>query len=188
MANFYRKYIPHFSEIASPLTDLTKAGKPDKVKWTEDCEKAFNTLKGKLGEKPVVSLPDKELPFVIRTDASNNGMGAVLLQDKGDGLQPIAYASQKFSKAEKNYATVERECLAVVWGIKKFEPYLYGTQFTLQTDHQPLQYLSRMKTQNGRLMRWALQLQQYSFDVQVIPGKENVGADFLSRACNEEED
>ena len=182
LANFYRRYIANFSDIASPLSDLTKAKKPETVTWTDKCEQAFVKLKQELGKKPIVLLPHTDKPFVLRTDASDRGMGAVLLQDHGEGLQPVAYASKKFVGAETNYSTVEKECLATVWGIKKFETYLYGTHFVLQTDHQPLEYLKRKKTTNGRLMRWALQLQQYSFQVEVIPGKENVGADFMSRA------
>lgn len=129
----------------------------------------------------MVRLPNPEAPFVLRTDASTEGLGAVLLQE-GDGLwQPVHYASRKLSSAERNYATVELECLAVVWAVKKFEPYLYGKHFYLQTDHQPLAFLQKAKHINSRLMRWALLFQPYSFTVQVIPGKENVGADFLSR-------
>jgi ferredoxin len=98
-----------------------------------------------------------------------------------DLVEPIACASRKLIQAEKNYATVEKECLAIVWGIEKFSPYLYGKPFTIQSDHQPLQHLQRMKTSNSRLMRWAMQLQPYNFHVEAIPGKDNVGADFLSR-------
>ena len=96
-------------------------------------------------------------------------------------LHPVFYASRKLNSAERNYSIAERECLAVVWAVKKFEPYLYGVHFTLETDHKPLQYLDRVKTENSRLMRWALQLQQYSFTTKVIRGKDNVGADLLSR-------
>ncbi|KAK7492126.1 hypothetical protein BaRGS_00016600, partial [Batillaria attramentaria] len=91
-------------------------------------------------------------------------------------------ASRKLSDTEQRYATVEKECLAAIWGIKKFERYLYGKPFVLETDHQPLRYLQRMKPTNARLMRWALQLQPYEFRVRVIPGKDNLGADYLSRS------
>ena len=178
---FYRSYIPGYSDIAAPLTDMTKKHEPERVKWNEECEKAFNTLKEKLADEPVVVMPDLKLPFIVRTDASDRGMGAVLLQDQGKGPQPVAYASKKLNGAERNYATVEKECLATVWGIQKFERYLYGRQFVLETDHQPLQYLQRMKPTNARLMRWALQLQPYVFTIKVIPGKDNIGADYLSR-------
>ena len=83
--------------------------------------------------------------------------------------------------AEKNYSVIEKECLGIVWGVEKFDPYLYGTTFVLETDHQPLAHLNRAKVSNPRLMRWALRLQKYDYSVRVIPGKENVGADYLSR-------
>jgi hypothetical protein len=172
----------------TPLTDLTKKLQPEKVKWNEKAEEAFVTLKNYLVSKPVMCLPNEDLPFVLRTDASDKATGAVLLQDHGQGLQPIAYASKKLNSAEVNYSTIEKECLGVVWGVKKFEPYLYGKKFTLETDHQPLQYLEKSKTENGRLMRWALQLQQYDFVVKVIKGIHNVGADYLSRLSTQDSD
>ncbi|KAK7108528.1 hypothetical protein V1264_016261 [Littorina saxatilis] len=178
---FYRSYIAGYSDIAAPLTDKTKKHEPEHVKWNQACQVAFDKLKEGLTNHPVVIMPDLALPYVVRTDASDRGMGAVLLQDQGKGLQPVAYASKKLNSAEQNYATVEKECLATVWGIQKFERYLYGRHFVLETDHQPLQYLQRMKPTNARLMRWALQLQPYDFTIKVIPGKDNVGADYLSR-------
>jgi hypothetical protein len=181
LAGFYRKFVPHFSELALPLTEATKSSQPNVVLWNERMEEAFLTLKDRLCSRPVCVLPDMSKQFVLRTDASDLGLGALLLQDQGYGLQPIACASKKLIPAEKNYATVEKECLAIVWGVHKFSPYLYGRHFIIQCDHQPLQHLQRMRTTNGRLMRWALQLQSYTFTVQSIPGRDNVGADFLSR-------
>jgi hypothetical protein len=182
LAGFYRRFVPNFAEVALPLTDRTKGAQPSKIQWNDSCEEAFRTLKQRLSSSPVVCLPDQSLPFVLRTDASDRGLGAVLLQDQGFGHQPLAYASRKLLPAECNYPVIEKECLAVIWGVEKFEPYLYGRTFVLETDHQPLQYLDRTKTTSGRLTRWALRLQKYSFHVKVIPGKENVGADYLSRA------
>ena len=187
LAGYYRRFVPNFSALAAPLSDLTKKNLPNRVQWTESCEKSFRTLKSRLGSEPVIRLPDPEAPFILRTDASNDGLGAVLLQE-GEGVwQPVHYASRKLTSPERNYATVEQECLAVVWAVEKFEPYLYGRHFVLQTDHQPLAFLNKAKLSNSRLMRWALLLQPYSFTVQVIPGKENVGADFLSRAFGDGE-
>ena len=181
LVGFYRRFVPHFAEIALPLTEATKASKPNIVKWDDRCEQAFQTLKARLCSAPICCLPVVDLPFVLMTDASDTGLGAILLQDQGFGLQPIACASKKLVPAERNYATVEKELLAVVWGVQKFSPYLYGNTFVIQSDHQPLQYLHQKKTTNSRLMRWAMQLQPYSFTFQAIPGKENIGADFLSR-------
>ena len=94
---------------------------------------------------------------------------------------PFAYASRKLKECECKYATVEKECLAIVWAIQKFQKYLYGNQSVLETDHSPLVYLNKAKVTNPRLMRWALSLQPYRFRIQAIKGKDNVGADYLSR-------
>ena len=186
LAGYYRKFVPNYAMIAAPLTDLTKKNQPEKLIWNDASEQAFKTLKSKLTSEPIVRLPDKSKTYTLRTDASDKGLGAVLLQENEGILQPIAYASKKLSKAESSYATIEKECLAVIWAIKKFEAYLYGTTFVLETDHQPLQYLKRNKTTNGRLMRWAILLQDHDFTVRVIPGKDNIGADFLSRSTDTE--
>ena len=119
----------------------------------------------------------------MRTDASGTGLGAVLLQEKDGKKFPIAYASRKLSSAEKRYAITELECLAIVWAINKFQKYLYGREFVLETDHQALSFMNQAKLTNSRVMRWALTLQPFKFHVQVLPGKENIGADFLSRVC-----
>ena len=182
LCGYYRKFVPNFATIAHPLTDLTKKDAPNEVVWNLDCERAFDTLKTRLVSQPVLQLPDLTQSFVLRTDASDQGVGAVLLQEK-DKLHPVAYASRKLSSAEGKYSTVEKECLAVVWAVDKFQQYLYGQEFILETDHQPLKYLKTAKNTNNRLMRWSLHLQSYSFSVRVIPGKDNVGADFLSRCC-----
>jgi hypothetical protein len=181
LASYYRRFVPNFAAIAAPLTDLTKGGKPGKIEWSQACENAFVTLKERLCSDPVCCLPNFDLPFVLQTDASDEGIGAILCQDHGQGLQPISCASKKLTKAERNYSTIEKECLAIVWGIKKFGQYLYGRAFVVQTDHRPLQYLQQAKNTNSRLMRWALQLQPFAVIVENIPGRENVPADFLSR-------
>nr|XP_034315954.1 uncharacterized protein LOC117685617 [Crassostrea gigas] len=181
LAGFYRKFIPNFSAIAIPLSDLTKKGQPNKVIWTESQQRAFDTLKHMLSERPILKLPEFNEIFILRTDAADDGIGAVLLQMEDDEKLPVAYASRKLQPREKAYAVIEKECLAVVWGIQKFHQYLYGREFLLETDHQPLTYLNKAKTENSRLMRWALQLQPYRFRIIAIKGSENVGADYLSR-------
>lgn len=182
LASFYRKYVPNFAAIAVPLTDLTKKGKPNDIIWSEAQEHAFRTLKAHISNPPILRLPDVSQPFILQTDASNTGLGAILLQEDNTGNKhPVAFASRKLLPRESRYSTIERECLAIVWGINKFHEYLYGNEFILETDHQPLQYLGNAKFQNGRLMRWALVLQPYRFLLRAIHGKENVGADCLSR-------
>ena len=181
LTGYYRNYIPNYSAIAAPLTDLTKKLNPNKVLWGDPQEKAYAMLKQHLTNKPVLRLPDLTKDYVLRTDASDLGVGAVLMQEHDGELFPISYASKKMSRREKAYSTMERECLALVWAIKKFQIYLYGKMFVLQTDHQPLVYLDRCKISNARIMRWALFLQSYSMHIEAIKGSVNVGADFMSR-------
>ncbi|KAK7109283.1 hypothetical protein V1264_013350 [Littorina saxatilis] len=181
LTGFYRQYIESYSSIAIPLTDMTKKDHPEKLRWNDSSKDSFEKLKNKICESPILCMPDNTKEFVVRTDASDRGIGAVLMQEKDGRLRPISYQSLKLKGAESRYATVEKECLATVWGIDKFERFLYGKRFTLETDHQPLKCLQKQPT-NPRLMRWALQLQPYNFSVRVIPGKDNHGADYLSRA------
>ena len=181
LCSFYREYVPDFSATTAALTDLTKKECPEKVIWNDDARTSFTKMKEMLCSKPILKMPDHEKEFVLRTDASDKGLGAVLMQEHNGKLHPVAFQSKKLQGAESRYATVEKECLATVWGIQKFERFLYGKRFTLETDHQPLKCLQRTPT-NPRLIRWALQLQPYSFKIRVIPGKDNVGADFMSRA------
>ncbi|XP_041356959.1 uncharacterized protein LOC121374100 [Gigantopelta aegis] len=181
LVGFYRKFIPNFASIATPLTDLTRKGQPNKIVWEQAQENAFHTLKNALTRFPILKLPDVDKTFILQTDASENGIGAVLSQMDECIKMPIAYASRKYKKAETHYATVEKECLAIVWAIQKFQRYLYGREFILETDHQPLVYLNKSKCANARLMHWALVLQPYRFQIVAIKGSENVGADCLSR-------
>ena len=181
LAGFYRKFIPDFAVIAAPLTDLTRKGFPNKVEWGDTQELDFITLIKLLTSEPILKLPDISKPFILRTDASDCGVGAVLLQCEGTQKWPTAYASRKLIQRERAYSTVEKECLAIVWAVQKFQRYIYGREFVLETDHQPLIYLNKAKVANPRLMRWALMLQPYRFRIEAIKGSDNVGADFLSR-------
>jgi hypothetical protein len=181
LTGFYRAYIKNYSTIAIPLSDMTKKEHPEKLRWNDESRQSFEMLKKMICESPVLCMPDYDKEFILRTDASDRGIGAILMQEHEGQLRPLAYQSKKLNGAESRYATVEKECLATVWGIQKFERYLYGRHFILETDHQPLKCLQRQPT-NPRLMRWALQLQPYSFTIRVIPGRENHGADYLSRA------
>lgn len=182
LTGYYRNYIPNYATIAAPLTDLTKKGSPNKVQWGDPQQKAFESLKCHLTNRPILRLPDLTKDFILRTDASDLGVGAVLLQESAEELFPIAYASKKFAERERRYSIMEKECLALVWAVKKFQVYLYGKTFTLQTDHQPLVYLDKCKVENARIMRWALFLMSYPMHIEAIKGVVNVGADFMSRA------
>lgn len=182
LAGYYRSFIPNYAEVAIPLTDKLKKGEPNKIRWEEAQERSFRSLKHKLCDSPILHLPDLEKQFILRTDASDVGMAAVLLQESEEVKFPVAYASKKFTNAQKNYSVIERECYAIVWAVEKFEPYLYGTNFVIETDHKPLKCIQKSKVANGRIMRWALILQHYRYHIRVIKGRDNIGADFLSRA------
>nr|XP_027219647.1 uncharacterized protein LOC113811983 [Penaeus vannamei] len=119
--------------------------------------------------------------MTVKPNASQDGVGAVLMQETDGEIYPVAYHSRKLKSAERNYSTVEKELLAVVDGIKKYYFYLYGDKFLLETDHMPLESLRTSKNANARLMRWAMYLQQFNFAIRYIKGSANVGADFLSR-------
>jgi phospholipid-translocating ATPase len=181
LTGYYRRFIPQYATIAACLSDLTKAAAPTKVRWEEKHETAFRTLKKHLTSSPVLNSPDYEKKFYLQTDASERGIGAVLSQqDKEGSDHPIAFFSRKLLPRETRYATVEKECLAIVAALKHFSVYLLGTHFTVLTDHQALQYLATMRNSNGRLSRWVLSLQPFSFDIFHKPGILNDNADGLS--------
>ena len=130
---------------------------------------------------PILKLPNFEHPFILQTDASNFAIGVVLSQVIDEQEHPVAFASRQLNSAESKYATIEKEALAIKWGIQYFRHYVYGTHFTIQTDHNPLRWLMSMKDSSQRLTRWALALQDYDFDIEYRKGSENGNADALSR-------
>jgi len=179
LASWYRRFIPDFSATAAALTSLTK--KNARWKWGVEEEQAFRALKQALASAPILACPDFNRRFCIQTDASTTGLGAVLTQHFEEGERVIAYASRTLNGAERNYSATELECLAVVWGIRHFRGYLEGYQFSVITDHQALRWLRGIESPTGRLARWMLELQQYTFDVKYRRGKLNQVADALSR-------
>ena len=182
MVGFYRRFVPQFSTIATPLTDLTKKGCPNKIRdWPQKCEVAFQRLKASVTNAPILALPNFRKQFILQTDASADGVGSVLLQGEDTDRYPVAYASKKLGDAQRNYSVIERECFAIIWAVEKFHRYLYGSEFVIEVDHEPLSYLQSAKTLNARLMRWALRLQPYRFRIVHIRGSDNVCADYLSR-------
>ncbi|XP_053486641.1 uncharacterized protein LOC128611284 [Ictalurus furcatus] len=181
LAGYYRRFVPNFSAVASPLSDLTKKGQPDQVRWTADAERAFQALKGALTSAPVLRNPDFDLPFTVHTDASETGLGAVLSQTFDGEEHPVLYISRKLSPAERKYAAVEREALAIKWAIEELRYYLAGRHFVLITDHAPLQWMAKAKDTNARVTRWFLALQDFSFQVKHRAGAQHGNADGLSR-------
>ena len=141
LASYYRDHTPSFAAIAAPLSDLTKKALPKSVRWEDAQKKAFVTLRESLVRRPILRLPDYNKTFILRTNASNCGLGAALMQEHEGRFFPIAYGSKKLTSAERKYSIIEKECLAIVSGVSKFRLYLAGKPFVLQTDHQPLTFL-----------------------------------------------
>ncbi len=181
LAGYYRRFVPDYSELTSPLTDLTKKEVPDTVPWTERCQQVFTQVKAALCGGPLLHSPDFSLPFLLQTDASDRGLGAVLTQEIGGEERPVLYINRKLSKRETMYSTIEKECLAIRWAVLTLRYYLLGREFTLCSDHAPLQWLHRMKDTNARITRWYLALQPFKFKVIHRPGTQMTVADFLSR-------
>ena len=181
-ASFYRRFVPHFASIAAPLNDLLKKTASDPVTWNPHAITQLEILKGKLVTAPILRLPNPNKIFGLRTDASRDGLGGVLLQYEDDETAyPIAYVSRKLLSREKAYATIEIEALAIIWSIGKFKYYLIGREFKLECDHKPLSYLGKNKCKNGRLLRWSLLLMEYQYSIHYIKGSNNCMADSLSR-------
>jgi hypothetical protein len=131
--------------------------------------------------QPILQHPDFSREFILTTEATNDGAGALLSQGQISKGLPIAYASRSFNKAEKNYSTVEKELAAIVWGIKHFRPYLYGRKFKIVSNHKPLTWIMNVKDPGSRLMRWRIQLEEYDYEIVYKPGVQNSNADALSR-------
>ncbi|CAM4528700.1 unnamed protein product [Lepidochelys kempii] len=182
LAGYYRRFVPHYSQIAAPLTDLTKKKQPNAVQWTGKCQKAFNKLKATLMSDPVLRAPDFDKPFLVTTDASEHGVGAVLMQKGPDQeFHPVVFLSKKLSERESNWSVTEKECYAIVYALEKLRPYVWGRRFHLQTDHAALKWLHTVEETNKKLLRWSLALQDFDFDIQHISGASNKVADALSR-------
>lgn len=181
--SWYRRFIPNFTELTGPLNRLTRKNVP--FSWDNECDIAFMKIKDALVTAPILSCPDFNLPFTIQCDASGYGIAAVLSQIHPDGERVVCYLSRSLNRLEKNYSVTERECLAVLWAIEKFRPYIEGIKFTVVTDHSSLLWLNRLKTPNGRLARWAVRIQQFQFDIVHRKGKDNIVPDTLSRAVPE---
>lgn len=183
MCGWYRRFIPHFSTRMSAINDLLKGKKKgQRLEWSDDAERAFIDIKQALVSAPILSSPDFSLPFVVQCDASDVGIGCVLTQEIDGSEKVIAFASRSLSKSERNYSVTERECLACIFACEKFRPYIEGTHFTVVTDHAALKWLHKIKDPIGRLARWSMRLNQFSFDIVHRKGKFNVVPDALSRS------
>jgi len=186
LVGYYRKFIRMFSEIAAPLTQLTQKEKT--FEWTGTQQQAFDALKKKVSEHPVLILPNPRLPYLVTTDASGFAVGATLSQDQGRGNQPIAFLSKKLLPAESNYPAHEQELLAIIVALKTWRHYLLGAKFNVATDHRSLIYLQTQPHLSARQTRWLEFLQQFDFTTEYKEGRTNVVADGLSRRPDHKSD
>ena len=170
----------HFSSIAFPLNAVMKKDRP--WEWGKAQADTFGELKEQLCSAAVLKLPNPYHPFILTTDWSRRGMGAILSQAGDDGIEyPVCFASRSCNEAEQNYSSFEGEYLAVVWATSHFRSYLFGNSFTLVTDHEPLKWIMITTKLTGKLARWSLLLQDYDFTVEHKAGVDNTNADCLSR-------
>jgi len=185
LINYYQKFLPNLSGTLHPLHKLLNKGVP--WEWSDDCQTAFNQVKDMLSTDRVLVPYDTNLPISLACDASAYGLGAVLSHVLPDGEErPIAFASRTLSVSEKNYAQIEREALALIFGVTKFHIYLYGREFKLITDHRPLTTILGPKTNIPpiaamRMQRWAATLAAYTYQIQYRSSQENSNADAMSR-------
>ncbi|GBL80842.1 Retrovirus-related Pol polyprotein from transposon 297, partial [Araneus ventricosus] len=184
LCTYYRRFVKNFSTIARPLHKLTEA--KSNFNWTDECEKSFNSLKQALTSSPILTYPRTDKDFILDTDASNEGIGAVLSQNTGNEERVIAYFSKSLGKPERNYCVTRKELLAIVKSIEHFHHYLYGRKFLLRTDHASLRWLLNFKEPEGQIARWIQRLQEYDFEIQHRKGTSHGNADTLSRRpCKE---
>ena len=182
MASYYRSFCKNFAAVVVPLTSLTSVKKP--YNWSPACQHSFESCKALLCSTPVLAAPDFRRPFKLEVDASDSGAGAVLLQEDDLGIDhPICYYSKKFSGAQCNYSTVEKEALSLILALQFFEVYVGSSPLPVLvfTDHNPLVFLKQMQNSNQRLMRWSLLVQDFNIEIRHKKGLDNVLADALSR-------
>lgn len=182
LTGYYADFIPGYQEKAYALTELLKRNKPDKVQWREEEQKALDALKMALISKPVLVPPDPSLPFIIQSDASRRSISAILCQRGKDNKEHvISYASRKLLPRETKYSVIELELLAAVFGVTKFNHYVYGRKIELQSDHRPLSYIAALLEHSPRLARWNLILSNYDITPTYKRGSLNSNVDGLSR-------
>ncbi|MCA9766889.1 MAG: hypothetical protein KC455_10785, partial [Carnobacterium sp.] len=185
LVGYCRKFIKNLSQLSKPLYESIK-GNPDTYEFRKRIEatevmEAMRMVKASIAEDALLALPNNEDPFILTTDASGIGVGAILSQVQNGEERVVEYFSSLHNVAQRNYSTTDQELLAVVSALEHFRPYLIGRKFKLRTDHKALIYLWNAKDQKTRLFRWALILQEYDFTIEYLKGEENF-ADIVSRA------
>lgn len=176
---YYREFIPNCSKLIAPLTKLLK--KDEKFEWQNEQQECFEKVRNLLSQKPILTIFDPEKPIHLFTDASKDGLGAILKQQEKDKLLPIAYFSKSLQPYQQNYAIPELECLAIIEAFRHWHHYLDGRFTNIHSDHAGLQWLDKVKLSKSRLARWSLELSQYDHQIIYEPGKNNIEADQLSR-------
>lgn len=180
LCSYYRKFVPGFAVLARELSNLTK--KNQRFAWGKEQQRSFEALKTVLTTPPILAHPRYDLPMEIHCDASHYGIGAVLVQHHEGKERVLAYASRLLSNPEINYSVSEKECLALVWSLRKFRSYIWGLKVKVVTDHYSLCWLLKKRDLSGRLARWSLQLQDLDIDIVHRSGRLHSDADSLSRA------
>ena len=179
LASYYRRIIETFGKIAAPLTKMLVNNRP--IVWDDDAKNALLEHRTRLANAPILIYPDFSVPFLLYSDSSDKGIGAVPSQiGKYQLKHSIAYFSRTFGKLERNYSTTQKELLAAIEGIEHFRCYLYGRQVLLRTDNVAIQWLKIFKEPTGQLARWLERLSAYDFIVQHRPGRKHLNADALS--------
>lgn len=203
LSGYYRRFVKDYAKIAKPLTKLLRGeecphghgnsnamkngqvskhvSKSIQIKFDNDAKRSFDILKKILTSNDVLAFPNFENPFILTTDASDKAIGAVLSQQFHDGERPITFISRTLSKPEENYATNEKEMLAVVWALGSLRNYIYGAKVKIYTDHLPLTFTISPKNNNAKLKRWKAYIEEHDYEMFYKPGKSNVVADALSR-------
>lgn len=184
LLGYYRRFIKDYAKILKPMTKCL--AKDEQVIIDKEYKECFEKCKNLLSNDPILQYPDFTKPFIVTTDASNYAIGAVLSQGPIGRDKPVAYASRTLSKSEIKYSTIEKEFLSIIYACKQFRPYIFGTHFTIVTDHKPLLWLHKLKDNNLKLQRWKVYLQEYQYTILYKKGKANSNADALSRIKLEE--
>jgi predicted aspartyl protease len=177
--SYYRRFILGFADIASPLYHLTKKGV--RFSWGPEQQQAFDTLKSCLISAPVLAMPMDNATFILDTDASDIGLGAVLSQVQDGVERPLAYSSRSLNRAEQNYCTTRKELLAVIYGLKQYRQFLLGRPIIIRTDHSSLQWLRRTPEPMAQQARWLNFVEQFNYTIEHRPGNKHANADALSR-------
>jgi hypothetical protein len=186
LCQYYKSFVPNFSTIAAPITDLTKGSgfKLRSINWTNECQKAFDSIKKSLTSAPVLLTPDMSQPFRIECDASDFGLGAVLLQQdpkNNNQWKPVAYESRKMSSEERNYPAQEKEALSILHALRTWRCFIDGNEYEVYTDHLPLKYYDSTTKISPRLVRWSAELSMYNPKIIYKKGADNIIPDLLSR-------